>query len=199
MPSIFATKNTPAEEVEAIVMGIQDGSLCEPDGTLKVAEIQEVAPSIGYSRFYLIAKRAWVEANAKSQIVRLTKKQVAEAEKKFSNMAPKDVYLRHVVGPVVRQLRKETELSWGDISVLLTAPDGSAISESLVRKAFNASSGDQKDKGDRIGKGGRWAYDDPTLYAEHRRAEGAHIPVDYKGRPKPEDLLNFEREDAKSA
>lgn len=190
MSSIFATKNTPAKEVSAIVSGVQDGSLVEPDGTLKVADIKEVAPSIGYSRFYLIAKRAWIEQHEKSRIVKVTKTEIGKAEKKFSNMAAKDVYLRHVLGPKVVSLRNEG-ISWGDIACYLTDHDGTAIPEAKVRKANDATS-EAKAKGQRIGKGGRFAYGDGTLYTEHRQAEGAQVPVDLKGRPTVGDLLNAE-------
>lgn len=94
-----------------------------------------------------------------------------------------------VLGPVVTALRNQELCSWGEINVRLGLP------ESRIRKAY----GGKKDLGTRIGKGGRFAYDDPTLYLEHRRVEGAHIPADKVGRPKPEELLNFAKDEAKVA
>lgn len=185
--SIFATKNTPAKQVTALVDNVDE--VCDADGTIKRAEMVRLAPDIGYTRAYLIIKRAWLEANDKKAIKAVTKTAVAAATKKFQDRYS---YERHVLGPIVVGMRLEDELSWGDIAIRLTSPEGTNIPESKVRDAFRKAEGHMKDKGLRIGKGGRYAYDDGSLYSEHRQAEGAVIKVTQKGRPTVTDLLNGE-------
>jgi len=182
--SIFATSTTPTAEVARLVDNLDQ--FVSADGEVLAAQVAQAGISIKYSRAWLILRRAWLEANQKSALVTISVAKRNAAEKKFAATNP-DWELRHVFGPEVVKLRMNDELSWGEISVRLGIP------ESKVRSAFKKAEGARKDVGLRIGKGGRFAYGDPTLYLEHRASEGAHIPVDYKGRPSVEVLLNAEK------
>jgi hypothetical protein len=133
---------------------------------------------IGYSRAWLIVRRAWLEVNQPKSVVTLP---VVDASKLADGDNLKDATNR-AWAKVIQPLRDEG-ISWGEISVRVGKP------ESKVRACFKAT-GNRKDLGDRIGKGGRFAYDEPEFYLEHRRQEGAHIPTDLKGKPKVEQLLN---------
>jgi hypothetical protein len=152
-----------------------------------------------YSRVWLILRRDYLERNEPGLLVnadQLVHESLAlaiaehrETEWRTGKGMPNGE--RRVLQPIVTELRTAL-CSWGEISVRLGIP------ESKVRTAFKGGThAEPKDKGLRIGKGGRWAYDDPTLYLEHRRVEGAKIPGDLSGRPKPEQLLNYVKEEAK--
>lgn len=139
---------------------------------------------IGYSRGWLIVRRRHLELTAPSLLVptaEILADARKEAEKAGKLMEHDDL---QIMGAIVRRLRLENKgISWGEIAVRMDVP------ESLVRKCFRHGSV-LKDKGLRIGKGGRWAYGDPTLYTEHRQSEGAAIPADVRGRPTVDQLLN---------
>jgi hypothetical protein len=190
--SIFATKATDPVVVNHLVTNVD--AFVSAEGVIEdklvaqyMATVDEES-QIGYSRFWLILRRAWLESHSPSTLVTVTKAQRAKVEKTFGQNP--DWELRNLFGPIVVELRMENELSWGEISVRLGIP------ESRVREAFRKTEGARKDKGLRIGKGGRFAYDAPELYLEHRAAEGAHIPVDLRRRPAVADLLNAEKVDA---
>ena len=139
---------------------------------------------IGYSRGWLIVRRAWLEAHAPEAIVDWPTLRAA-AEKRYKGNFNEAL---HLFTPVAVALRDKQQLSWGEIAVRMSMP------ESRARKYYKAG-GLRKDLGLRIGKGGRYAYDDQALYEGERIREGAHIPVDLKGRPAPTDLLNYKPED----
>lgn len=165
------------------------------------------ATGVNYNRGWLLVRRAFLLINDPGSLVDLqaavpaaVKAQAAvvaklEAEIKAAPASKVDHlravqamaqydFKRHVVAPAVVQQRMTVGISWGEISVRLNTP------ESTCRGAFNLVS-DRKDRGLRIGKGGRYAYGDATLYQDNRKKEGAHISSEQKMRPKPEDLLNF--------
>ena len=184
-----------------------------PDGTTGVVKgypAIEEATGVNYNRGWLIIRRGFlletapeklldmqqlaVEAKAKQDaIVAQLEKELkaaktdAEAERVTRLMeAARYDYKRHVVGAQVKRLRLELGqgISWGEISVRLDTP------ESTCRGAFNSVS-DRKAKGLRIGRGGKFAYGDGSLYDENRKTEGAHIRIEQVMRPKPEDLINY--------
>lgn len=76
----------------------------------------------------------------------------------------------------VKRLRADGQ-SWGVIAVLCGTTEGK------VRKAFTEGTG-AKHQGQRIGKGGRFLYTDPTLYEGEFNKPGVTIPAngEYKGR-----------------
>lgn len=176
--SVFATANTPEDEVQALI-----AFGAESDGTYHraTADHAQISPSIKYSRAWLIVRRAYLEAKEPNLLVDL--KKAERDEFPADKAASKDEVTRRVVSPIVSKLRDDERLSWGEIAVRV------GISEAQVRSAYRAT-GNKKDIGLRIGKGGKFAYSDPTLYADHRASAGAHIPVDLKGRPDVTDLLN---------
>jgi hypothetical protein len=168
--SIFATEDTPAAEVSALIAATLE--VCTSAGDeLKWAELSSVCPSIKYSRGWLIARRAQLEEYAPELLTRLVKASKGSEE-------------RYAHAKKFHAARLGTKLSWGELAVRF------GVSESYVRECFKLA-GVEKDLGLRIGKGGRFAYGDPTLYLENRKAEGAQIPVELKGRPAVEQLLNF--------
>ena len=85
---------------------------------------------------------------------------------------------------LVAAYRRDTELSWGEIAVrfrtseahnLMGAPEGQ------IRKAWAQATG-LKSQGLRIGKGGRFYYEESgrPLYADELRPTGTEIPVGAK-------------------
>lgn len=174
--SIFSTNTTDPKEVAFLVDNVNE---LAPEGVFQPSALPADF-GIKYSRAWLIARRAWLEANSKSSLVTISKTKVAKAQKTFGEAFNEN---RHVYGPIVENLRDEQLCSWGEISVRI------GISESKVRASYKAL-GAKKDLGLRIGKGGRFAYGDPELYLEHRQVEGAMIPADYKGKPTIDKLLN---------
>jgi hypothetical protein len=82
---------------------------------------------------------------------------------------------------------RNAKVSWGEINVRM------GISEGRVRKLFATYSG-QKDRGLRIGKGGRFVTENPLLYLDNMKTEGAQISSEYKGIPQtPEKCLNYKK------
>lgn len=69
----------------------------------------------------------------------------------------------------VVRLRAEGQ-SWGRIAVL------TGLSEGKVRTTFKEATG-AKSQGQRIGKGGRWLYNDQTLYEAEFNKPGTTIPA----------------------
>lgn len=195
---MFVTDNMTADEAETLVklaLPLMSGS-----GRINWAEV-ESKTEIGYSRGWLIVRRAYLEANAPDLLVDAkglldkARKQASDAGQLIAfetheggQKANVTAGERRVLSPIVHDLRDAKLCSWGEIAVRLGLP------ESKVRKLYRAS-GAKKDLGLRIGKGGKFAYSDPTLYLDNRRKEGAQIPVDLKGRPKPDQLLNFKKDE----
>lgn len=142
---------------------------------------------VGESRAWLIVRRVEIDRHTPELLVdvdALNKAHMAELkaagrESEFNEL--------DVLSPIVKDLYLERKCSWGEIMVRLDRPEG------LVRKAFRHNT-IVKDRGQRIGKGGRFAYGAGHLYTEHRRGEGIAIPVDLRGRPEDvSQLLNGER------
>lgn len=200
MNIMFATDHMTTEEAQELIKLALP--LMSENGRVPWAKV-EAATGIKYSRGWLIVRRAYLEKNHPNLLIDVkgamdkALKQATDAgtEGEF-NSRPLDADgkpikdsltngERRVMSPIAHTLRDQ-ELSWGEMAVRMGIP------ESKVRKLFRAS-GAKKDKGLRIGKGGRFAYEDPTLYLEHRKLEGAQIPVDLKGKPKPDQLLNFKK------
>lgn len=176
------------------------------DGKVRDYPAIEEATGVNYNRGWLIIRRAWLEKHEPDKLVNMTTliqgRQKAQEEvhanllkqaklakgteatrlEKAAENARYDFY-RHGAGPIITDLRN-AQISWGEMSVRTNWP------ESTCRNVWRKVN-PQKDKGLRIGKGGRFAYGDPQLYLDNRRKEGAHVPADFKARPKPEDLLNY--------
>lgn len=166
--SPFATANTNAEDVkELIEVGLEH---MKPNGAIEWSEVGGET-GIGYARGWLIVRRAYLEAFNPGALEVLPTD--PDKDREFRKQCD------HVIN-----MRDNMKLSWGEIMVRL------GKSEGQVRKLYRKN-GLKKDLGLRIGKGGRFAYDDPVLYLDNRKQEGAHIPLDHKGRPTPEMLLNF--------
>lgn len=70
-------------------------------------------------------------------------------------------------------LRTELGLSWGAIMVWCAA------GEAVVRRAFKDGAKVHSD-GQRVGKGGRWKFDDQALYVGELKPTGTDIPADQK-------------------
>lgn len=167
--SPFATANTNADDVKALIeVGLEH---MKPNGAIEWSEVADQT-DIGYARGWLIVRRAYLEAFQPSSLEVLPTD--PDPDKQFRKQCDHVIHMRDV-----------QKLSWGEIMVRLGKTEGE------VRKLYRKN-GLKKDLGLRIGKGGRFAYDDPTLYQENRKVEGAHIPLDHKGRPTPEMLLNFD-------
>lgn len=170
--SPFATANTNSEDVEALIeVGLEH---MKPNGAIEWSEIADQT-NIGYARGWLIVRRAYLETHNPSALEVLPTD--PDPDKQFRKQCDHVIHMRDV-----------QKLSWGEIMVRLGRTEGE------VRKLYRKN-GLKKDLGLRIGKGGRFAYDDPTLYQENRKVEGAHIPLDHKGRPTPEMLLNFDKQE----
>lgn len=169
----YLTGTATTEQVEALVALAQ-----EPEFSWKEA-IE--ATGVGYSRGWLIVRTAFLEANAPELITPMADMLKAEAAKGKSS----DDFVLWFAHRIVVPMRDDHQLSWGEISVRLQIP------ENRVRKFYRGSSV-KKDKGLRIGKGGRFAYDDMALYQGNMQKEGAYIPVEQKMRPKPEQCLNYQ-------
>jgi hypothetical protein len=176
--SIFATDHTLPDDVKLLIKeGVAHMSA---EGDIRWKDVPAAArPSdvtgglldIKYSRAWLIVRRAYLEVHAPNLLVTLP---AEGADKETTNRE---------WSKVIQPMREVQNLSWGEISVRVGKP------ESKIRSCFRATNA-KKDIGLRIGKGGRMAYDDKELYLEHRKAEGAQIPVEVKGRPAVTNLLN---------
>lgn len=179
----FITDKCSAEDAEALIKaGVPQ---MDASGRVPWDKIeQEAGTKVGYSRGWLVVRRAYVEQNMPTVLV--------DAEKLFSDAFKKaekegkssEFDKAKVLEPVVVDMRDNKKLSWGEIMVRLGLPEGQ------VRKAYR-SNGIRKDLGLRIGKGGRFAYDDGRLYEDNRKVEGAQIKLDATGKPRVEDLLNY--------
>jgi len=179
----FITDKCTAEDAEALIkagVGRMDSS-----GRVPWADVEkEAGTEVGYSRGWLVVRRAYLEQNMPTVIVD-SDKLLADAWKKAEQAGNSSQFDKaRVLEPVVVDMRDNKKLSWGEIMVRLGLPEG------LVRKAYR-SNGVRKDLGLRIGKGGRFAYDDGRLYEDNRKAEGAQIKLDATGKPRVEDLLNY--------
>lgn len=182
--SPFATANTNADDVDALIRaGLEltrsDGSIDWQEFPANVRPFDQGGEGpIGYSRGWLIVRRAQVEQQ------NLTEKLPTHTDERLQTARREEL---------IRKLRDDQQLSWGEIMVR------TGLTEGQVRKLYRKD-GTKKDLGTRIGKGGRFAYDDGTLYTDNRKREGAHIPVDKVGRPQVHELLNYiERDEAKQA
>ena len=186
----FITVHTSDDEVQQLIeVGLP---LMGSDGRIKWAAV-ETLTGIKYSRGWLILRHEFLAANNPSAFVDV-KAAVAAAtaratEEKRLNEFNAD---RDVLSPIVVELREVKELSWGEIAVRCSLP------ESKIRSAFKLAAG-KKDRGLRIGKGGRFAFGDPTLYLENMKHEGAMIPGDLVGRPAREQCLNYVAPEAPAA
>lgn len=177
----FITKSADAESAQTLLEAALP--LMAADGRIPWSKVEAVT-GIKYSRGWLIVRRAWLEANNPEALVDLNKV-IPSAMEKYGQDYD---FFRHVLGAVVADHRDKQELSWGEIAVRVGRP------ESQVRKAYRAL-GAKKDLGLRIGKGGRFAYDEPVLYQDNMKAEGAYIPVTVKMRPALTECLNFHPKD----
>lgn len=177
MSNPFITKAADAEAVAELLEFALP--LMESDGRIPWSKVEEHT-GIKYSRGWLIVRRAWLEANHPDFLVdvpALSKAMLAKHGSEYD-------FNKHVVEPIAAHLRDVEALSWGEIAVRFGLP------ESRVRKSYRKG-GVKKDLGLRIGKGGRFAYDDQALYQANMKAEGAWIPVTQKMRPTPADCLNY--------
>lgn len=178
----FQTENMTDKEADALVAFALP--LMNESGRIPWAEVEAAGvDTCGYSRGWLIVRHAWLTKHQPSSITPAAAL-VAAAEKKAAAAGKlQDFTEFKVLNPIIQDMRDGKKLSWGEIAVRLEIP------ESKVRKNYRR--GVKKDLGLRIGRGGRFAYDDPTLYRANRKAEGAHIPADLKPKPKETDLLNY--------
>lgn len=182
----FATSNQDPEAVTRLItVGME---LMTPAGVLSWSKVEDALPadSIGYARGWLIVRRAYLEANQPELLVDVAgmteaARAKAEASHKLGEFDP----VRQVHAPVIANLKDDKQLSWGEIMCR------TGLTEGQCRKAYRATDA-KKDLGIRNGHGGRFAYDDPTLYLDNRKAQGAYIPTSLTGKPRPEDLLNFQ-------
>jgi hypothetical protein len=135
-----------------------------------------------YSRTWQVARRWVIELRTPDLLVNVSElTKGLEADKVDPTIARVIINLHD--GPQA--------CSWGEINVRL------GLSEGRVRKLYRTYAG-KKDVGQRTGQGGRWVTDNPTLYLEHMKREGAHIAGDFKGVPqKPEQCLNYKKPEAK--
>jgi hypothetical protein len=183
--SVFATANTNAVDIRALIAdGLentdQSGEINWKAMSPKVrpADVPGGSGKILYSRAWLIVRRAWLEVNEPSALVTLPEVSEKDCLPGEALSACKNRVWSKLVQPL-----RDGDHSWGEIAVRCGKP------ESKIRASFRATQS-RKDLGDRIGKGGRFAFDEPEFYLEHRKAEGAHIPVEVKSKPKVEQLLN---------
>lgn len=143
---------------------------------------------VKYSRVWQIARRWYLEDTNPETLVdpQLAVKGWKAEHSEWVPVLKGDSEVMEALGPIVKAMR-DGLCSWGEINVRI------GVSEGLVRKAFSYKSS-VKDKGLRIGKGGAFAYGDMLLYQANMKREGALIPSDYRGKPKPEECLNFKPE-----
>src|SRR4051812_34381191 len=128
------------------------------------------------SRTWQVARRRVIEAKQPGLIVDVSALvKGCEADK-----------VDQTIAKVVIALRDKGE-SWGEINVRM------GLSEGRVRKLFAQYSG-RKDRGLRTGQGGRFVTNNPTLYLDNMKSEGAVISGEFKGIPqKPELCLNYKK------
>ena len=143
---------------------------------------------VKYSRVWQIARRWYLEDMNPEALIdpQLAVKGWKAEHEGWMPQSKDESEVMEALGPIAKALRDQN-LSWGEINVRM------GVSEGLVRKAFSYKSR-VKDKGLRIGKGGAFAYGDMLLYQANMKKEGALIPADYRGKPKPEECLNYSPE-----
>lgn len=174
------------EQVQAVIkMALDAKGQRKPDFSWdRCKEVLQV----GEGRAWLIVRRAELERLSPELLIDVDAlearaKAELKAQDRLSEYNPLDV-----LSPIVKDLYlglgqySKTRCSWGEIMVRLDR------AEPLVRKAFRHQT-IVKDRGLRIGKGGRFAYGAGNLYTEHRKGEGIAIPVDLKGRPASVEVL----------
>lgn len=171
-------ETTPKAEVHNLCAAVLELTTTAGD-ELKWNLLQPYCPTIKYSRGWLIGRRFQLEQFAPDLISDLTMAPKADGETRFKH------------GKVFHAERMQQLLSWGEIMVRHN------VTEGYVRACFELA-GVEKSVGTRTGKGGRFLYGDPQLYLENRKAEGAQIPVTFRGRPMAEQLLNFKAKDGES-
>lgn len=159
--------------------------IMEADGKVHWSAVEEQAgETVGYGRGWLVVRWAYL-AKFQPEVLVDSTKLVSDAFAKATKDGKSGEFNeKSVLQAKVIQLRDLENLSWGEIAVRMQIP------ESRVRAAYRHN-GVRKDLGLRIGKGGRFAYGAGELYTDNRRKEGAQIPLDMKGKPKVEQLLNF--------
>lgn len=195
--SVFATKNTTSEEVAMLIrVGLETAN---PNGTVAWSKVQDKIPglTIKYSRGWLIIRRAWLEVNTPDAlvdtdaIVKAHKAKIDELNehrKQGEEALTFDEY--HVLGTIVAELH-DKNMSWGEIMCRM------GIVEGRARKALERSK-HIKTRGLRTGKGGRFVFDDPTLYLDNMKSEGVHWQDDYRGR-EVEKALNYKPKEGEAA
>lgn len=184
--SPFSTKDTDAKAVQALMQSAVDHVGTDgvidwktfPDA-VRPFDINDGKCSIGYSRAWLIVRRAWLEMFEPKSLVTLPE---VDPSKVAAGDNLKDATNR-AWSKVISPMRDTDQLSWGEISVRVGKP------ESKIRACYKAT-GAKKDLGLRIGKGGRFAYGEPEFYLAHRKDQGAQIPSTLTHKPKVEELLN---------
>jgi hypothetical protein len=170
MTNVLVTKEEGVAELKKAVQAWLKGN---PEN-LERMPMKEFRQASGwdYSRTWQVARRWVIEARTPGLLVNTSELiKGLEADKVDPTLAR-----------VVVKLHDDQACSWGEINVRM------GLSEGRVRKLYKLSG--KKDIGQRTGQGGRFAYQDPTLYLEHMKKEGAVIPVTLKGRPKAEQCLN---------
>ena len=184
MSNPFITSKCTAEDAAKIIKAAL--ALTPESGLIPWPKVEAAAgTSVGYNRGWLIVRYAWLAKFQPNLLVdsdALVAAERAKAEK-AGKLADFDEF-RGVLAPIVARMYDEQKLSWGEIMVRLGTTEG------RVRKAYRAI-GAKKDRGMRTGRGGRFVYDEPTLYLDNRKSEGAYTKLTQAGKPRPEDLLNY--------
>jgi hypothetical protein len=186
--SVFVTAAHSAEEVAEIIrVGLET---CNPAGRISRPKVEQAMGdrlTINYNRWWLFVRRAWFQVNEPTRLVDIDpilaahKAKIAELQLSDPGLVYDEL---QVLGPIAADLRFKQGYSWGDIMCLM------GITEGRARKAFERAE-HLKSRGLRNGRGGRFAYNDPTLYLENMKSEGAQLPADLRGRPVREQALNF--------
>jgi hypothetical protein len=127
-----------------------------------------------YSRAWLLVERALMQALEPQAMIDVDA-EIAAAKAAWNGLPAKvkeanPFDSKAIQNVIIRRCRLEDGDSWGRISVRMNIP------ENRVRSLFR-NGGALRDKGLRIGKGGRWLMDDQDLYQAHRIKEGAAIDV----------------------
>jgi hypothetical protein len=194
--SVFATAAHSTEEVAEIIrVGLETAN---PSGRISRPKVEQVMGdrlTINYNRWWLFVRRAWFQVNTPTALVDIDpilaahKAKIAELQLSDPSLVYDEL---QVLGPIAADLRFEKGYSWGDIMCLM------GITEGRARKAFERAA-HLKARGLRNGRGGRFAYGDPTLYLENMKSEGAQLPEDLRGRPSREQALNYKPVEAEAA
>jgi hypothetical protein len=200
--SSFATKNSDPEQVARLIAAALDPAT----GVRNEVTWDELLPiGIGYARGWLIVRRAEIEASQPTLIpdqgkwIAARKAEYDEAvriQRALEDEAgtPEDERVQfepfsteQALGMLVKHLMLDEHCSWGEAMCRLD------MSEGRVRALFRMDS-IMTDIGLRPAqRGGRWLMDNPTLYTEYRRKEGAVIAEGMKRSDiAPDTLLNAE-------